>query len=41
MKTCFSLIFAGALVRKATGEQIMVSEPAPHFGSIIQSSFKP
>lgn len=34
-------IFDGYVVRKATGEQIMVSEPTPHFGFIIQSSFKP
>lgn len=34
-------IFDGYVVRKATGEQILISEPTPHFGFIIQSAFKP
>lgn len=32
--------FDGYVIRKATGEQIIVSNPPPHFGFIIQSSFK-
>ena len=34
-------IFDGYVIRKPTGEQIMVREPTPHFGFVIQSSFKP
>jgi len=33
-------IFDGYVIRKPTGEQIIVSNPTPHFGFIIQSSFK-
>ena len=33
-------IFDGYVIRKQTGEQILVSNPTPHFGFIIQSSFK-
>lgn len=33
-------IFDGYVIRKPTGEQIIVSNPNPHFGFIIQSSFK-
>ncbi|CAG0970460.1 hypothetical protein ARNL5_01642 [Anaerolineae bacterium] len=33
-------IFDGYVIKKSTGEQIMVSNPTPHFGFIIQSSFK-
>ena len=33
-------IFDGYVIRKPTGEQIIVSNPSPHFGFIIQSSFK-
>lgn len=33
-------IFDGYVIRKSTGEQIMVSKPSPHFGFIIQSAFK-
>ncbi len=33
-------IFDGYVIRKATGEQIIASNPTPHFGFIIQSSFK-
>jgi hypothetical protein len=35
-----SKIFDGYVIRKSTGEQIIVSNPTPHFGFIIQSSFK-
>jgi hypothetical protein len=33
-------IFDGYVIRKATGEQIVINNPAPHFGFVIQSSFK-
>jgi hypothetical protein len=33
-------IFDGYVIRKSTGEQIIVSNPSPHFGFIIQSSFE-
>ena len=33
-------IFDGYVIKKSTGEQIIVSNPSPHFGFIIQSSFK-
>lgn len=33
-------IFDGYVIRKSTGEQIIVSNPSPHFGFVIQSSFK-
>jgi hypothetical protein len=33
-------IFDGYVVRKSTGEQIIVSNPTPHFGFILQTSFK-
>jgi hypothetical protein len=33
-------IFDGYVIRKSTGEQIIVNNPTPHFGFIIQSSFK-
>jgi hypothetical protein len=33
-------IFDGYVIRKPTGEQLIVSNPSPHFGVIIQSSFK-
>jgi hypothetical protein len=33
-------IFDGYVIRKPTGEQIIVSNPSPHFGFILQSSFK-
>ncbi len=33
-------IFDGYVIRKPTSEQIIVSNPFPHFGFIIQSSFK-
>lgn len=33
-------VFDGYVIKKSTGEQIIVSNPTPHFGFIIQSSFK-
>lgn len=33
-------IFDGYVIKKSTGEQIIVSNPTPHFGFIIQSSFQ-
>jgi uncharacterized protein YdeI (BOF family) len=33
-------LFDGYVIRKPTGEQIIVSNPSPHFGFVIQSSFK-
>ncbi len=33
-------IFDGYVIKKLTGEQIIISYPTPHFGFIIQSSFK-
>ena len=33
-------IFDGYVIEKQTREQIIVSNPSPHFGFIIQSSFK-
>ena len=33
-------VFDGYVIKKSTGEQIIVSNPAPHFGFIIQTSFK-
>jgi hypothetical protein len=33
-------IFDGYVIKKSTGEQIIVSNPTPHLGFIIQSSFK-
>jgi len=33
-------IFDGYVIKKSTGEQIIVSEPSPHLGFIIQTSFK-
>ena len=32
--------FDGYVIRKATGEQIIVSNPSPHLGFIIQSGFR-
>jgi len=31
--------FDGYVIKKPTGEQIIVSNPTPHFGFVIQSSF--
>jgi hypothetical protein len=33
-------IFDGYVIRRPTGEQLIVSTPSPHLGFIIQSSFK-
>jgi hypothetical protein len=33
-------VFDGYVIRKASGEQIIVTNPSPHFGFILQSSFK-
>lgn len=33
-------IFDGYVIKRQTGEQIIVSNPSPHFGFIIQSSFQ-
>lgn len=33
-------IFDGYVIKKSTGEQIVISIPTPHFGFVIQSSFK-
>ena len=33
-------IFDGYVIKRSTGEQIIVCNPAPHFGFIIQSAFK-
>lgn len=33
-------IFDGYVLQKATGQQIIVSRPTPHFGFIIQSAFE-
>jgi hypothetical protein len=33
-------IFDGYVIRKASGEQIIVTNPTPHFGCIIQGSFQ-
>jgi hypothetical protein len=33
-------IFDGYVIKKSTGEQIIVSNPTPHFGFVIQSSFQ-
>lgn len=32
--------FDGYVIKKETGEQIVISNPSPHFGFVIQSSFK-
>ena len=33
-------VFDGYVIRKPTGEQIIITNPTPHFGFIIQSSFQ-
>jgi hypothetical protein len=33
-------IFDGYVIKKSTGEQIIVSNPTPHFSFILQTSFK-
>lgn len=32
--------FDGYVIRKATGEQIMVNRPTPHFGFVLQTTFE-
>jgi hypothetical protein len=32
-------IFDGYVIKKSTGEQIIISNPSPHFGFILQTSF--
>jgi hypothetical protein len=33
-------IFDGYVIKKSDGEKIIVSNPAPHFGFIVQSAFQ-
>jgi hypothetical protein len=33
-------MFDGYVIKKSTGEQIIISNPTPHFGFILQSAFK-
>jgi hypothetical protein len=33
-------VFDGYVIKKSTGEQIIVSNPTPHFGFVLQSSFR-
>lgn len=33
-------VFDGYVIKKSTGERIIISNPSPHFGFIIQSSFE-
>ena len=33
-------MFDGYVIKKSTGEQIIISNPTPHLGFIFQSSFK-
>jgi hypothetical protein len=33
-------LFDGYVIKKSTGEQLIVSNPSPHFGFILQTSFK-
>jgi hypothetical protein len=33
-------VFDGYVIRKASGEQIILINPTPHFGFILQTSFK-
>jgi hypothetical protein len=33
-------IFDGYVIRKSTGENIIINNPTPHFGFILQTSFK-
>jgi len=28
------------VIRKSTGEQIIVTEPSPHFGFVLQTGFR-
>ena len=33
-------IFDGYVIRKSTGENIIINNPSPHFGFILQTGFK-
>ena len=33
-------VFDGYVIKKSTGQQIIITDPTPHFGFIIQSRFK-
>ena len=33
-------VYDGYVIKKMSGEQVIVTNPSPHFGFIIQSSFK-
>jgi hypothetical protein len=33
-------IFDGYVIKKTSGEQIIINNPSPHFGFILQTSFK-
>jgi len=33
-------VFDGYVIRKPSGEQIIVSEPGPHFGFVLQTRFR-
>jgi hypothetical protein len=33
-------VFDGYVIKKATGEQLIITNPTPHFGFVIQSRFK-
>ncbi len=33
-------VFDGYVIRKSTGEQIIVTEPSPHFGFVLQTGFR-
>jgi hypothetical protein len=33
-------MFDGYVIRKTSGEQIIINNPTPHFGFILQTSFK-
>jgi len=33
-------VFDAYVIRKASGEQIIITNPSPHFGFILQTSFK-
>lgn len=33
-------VFDGYVIRKSSGEQIIVTRPSPHFGFILQTSFE-
>ena len=33
-------VFDAYVIRKPTGEQVIITSPTPHFGFVIQSSFQ-